>query len=201
MRFLHSSLALFLACTACGGRAPGTDATDAVAHDASEETGSDDSSGVTSAADAGGDQAHAGDDGSKGDTSASADVSDVYDASLTCPVSIDGLCADASMCPRTWSEAQTATLVCSPYAVAHLQECSGVNMLALVYADYNISYVYDAKTGQLVAQLEFTGGAPPPRPVCLAGPPTFYLPTSCGAWWSPCLDAGGPPADAGPPSD
>ena len=93
---------------------------------------------------------------------------------VLCENSVAGYCAQAGDCPRTWTEAQDAPLVCSQGAVWSVPSCGGYHELIIHGIDTGTRYYYDRRTGALVAVVNY--GVPFGQ-MCAAGPGAFLAPS------------------------
>lgn len=91
-----------------------------------------------------------------------------------CPRPLAPYCADGGLCPDYDAAIHPSGALCGGAAVVK-QVCGSETLVTLGYLDTSQTFVFDTATLQLVAVQESVDL----ESSCLAGPPSFTLPTSC----------------------
>jgi hypothetical protein len=114
---------------------------------------------------------------------------------LACPSSSSG----SSACPSL--DGVTSFCTWSEWGCAPEPACGGYFLVLSYGVDARFTYYYSAETGRFVGTIEESLGGGNPR--CLAGPPSFLVPSGCAvdtvaACAPPPREGGTGPSDAGP---
>ena len=117
---------------------------------------------------------------------------------ISCPVAVDSYCSSnsaAECADQTWAPALAHACAASGLGTTHgFDQCGGYDILSEQSGNGPITTRYYAQSdGMLVAIATAASSSGPLR--CVAGPPTFDVPSCGGSTGTPCQSSG--PQDAG----